>query len=382
MFKFAYTVMINQFIYLNITQNQVFMVKFLLSMAVALMATTAVAQAPSADELSKYSVRVDFVGDSIHYPTVGKSIVTYATEGSTATINIGEPTGLINLKAKYDEASTALTMYPQMAGMDDETYQYRMIVPASVKTQAPTAFGSATISGNLFDNMITYGPWNMILTSNFTDNKGVVYDKDISTCIFKPNCTVTLGVIEEDDANNYVYKKGAVQELRAYAEQTGKSVIVYNFDEMGGCLVINLNNNKSCTISSNDLVYKKNEKNVYKAFALAESTIGGEEVVKAENPDAAGVIEGGKQIKFGYVGLINTARYGYRGLYYQVNIALDNELDMPSGITDTQATKQVANVSYVNLAGMTSSTPFDGVNVKVIRYTDGSMNTQKVIVRK
>lgn len=358
------------------------MAKFLLSMAVALMATTAVAQAPSAEELSKYSVRVDFVGDSIHYPTVGKSIVTYATEGSTATINIGEPTGLINLKAKYDEASTALTMYPQMAGMDEETYQYRMIVPASVKTQAPTAFGNATISGNLFDNMITYGPWNMILTSNFTDNKGVVYDKDITTCIFKPNCTVSLGVIEEDDANDYVYKKGAVQELRTYAEQNGKGVIVYNFDEMGGCLVINLNNNKSCTISSNDLVYKKNEKNVYKAFALAESTIGGAEVVKAENPDAAGVIEGGKQIKFGYVGLINTARYGYRGLYYQVNIALDNELDVPSGITDTQAAKQVANVSYVNLAGMTSSTPFDGVNVKVIRYTDGSMNTQKVIVRK
>ena len=170
--------------------------------------------------------------------------------------------------------------------------------------------------------------------------------------------------------------------LRTYAEQTGQGVIVYNFDEMGGCLVINFNNNKSCTISSNDLVYKKNEKNVYKAFALAESTIGGVEVVKAENPDAAGVIEGGKQIKFGYVGLINTARYGYRGLYYQVNIALDNELDVPSGITDTQAAKQVANVSYVNLAGMTSSTPFDGVNVKVIRYTDGSMNTQKVIVRK
>ena len=41
------------------------MAKFLLSMAVALMATTAVAQAPSADELSKYSVRVDFVGDSL-----------------------------------------------------------------------------------------------------------------------------------------------------------------------------------------------------------------------------------------------------------------------------------------------------------------------------
>ena len=59
-----------------------------------------------------------------------------------------------------------------------------------------------------------------------------------------------------------------------------------------------------------------------------------------------------------------------------------NSICLPSGITDTQVAKQVANVSYVNLAGMTSSTPFDGVNVKVIRYTDGSMNTQKVIVRK
>ena len=73
------------------------MAKFLLAMAAALMATTAVAQAPSADEPSKYTVRVDFVGDSIHYPTVGKSIVTYATECSTATIIIGEPTGLFYL---------------------------------------------------------------------------------------------------------------------------------------------------------------------------------------------------------------------------------------------------------------------------------------------
>ena len=357
------------------------MAKLLLSMAVALMATTAVAQAPSAEELSKYSVRVDMIGDAINYPTVGKSIVSYATEGSTATISIAEPSGIVNLKANYNEATTAVTMYPQMAGMDEETYQYRMIVPASVKNLAPTAFGSATISGNLFDNMITFGPWNMIRTSNFTDNVGVVYAQDITTNIFKPNCTVSLGVIEEDDANDYVYKKGAVQEFSAYAEQNGKRLTVYNFDEMGGCLVINLDNNNSCTISSNDLVYKKNEKHVYNAFALAESTIGGEEVVKAENPDAVGVIEGGKQIKFGYVGLINTARYGYRGLYYQVNIALDNELDVPSGLTDTQAVKQVANVSYVNLAGMTSATPFDGVNVKVIRYTDGSIKTQKMIVR-
>jgi hypothetical protein len=40
---------------------------------------------------------------------------------------------------------------------------------------------------------------------------------------------------------------------------------------------------------------------------------------------------------------------------------------------------QVAGVKYVNMAGMTSDKPFDGVNVVVTTFNDGTTSTAKVI---
>ena len=37
------------------------------------------------------------------------------------------------------------------------------------------------------------------------------------------------------------------------------------------------------------------------------------------------------------------------------------------------------SVKYVNLSGMTSDKPFDGVNVKVVTRADGTTETSKVI---
>ncbi len=50
-----------------------------------------------------------------------------------------------------------------------------------------------------------------------------------------------------------------------------------------------------------------------------------------------------------------------------------------SAITTVDADKQVASVCYYNLAGIESGEPFDGVNIKVTRYTDGSADTQKIV---
>ena len=57
------------------------------------------------------------------------------------------------------------------------------------------------------------------------------------------------------------------------------------------------------------------------------------------------------------------------------------ELVVPTGINDvkTDAGKKVVSVSYVNVAGIESSTPFQGVNIVVTRYEDGSQTTTKVI---
>lgn len=52
--------------------------------------------------------------------------------------------------------------------------------------------------------------------------------------------------------------------------------------------------------------------------------------------------------------------------------------NIPTGVTDVNV-KTVAGVKYVNVAGMESNTPFDGVNIMVTSYTDGTHSAVKVI---
>lgn len=62
--------------------------------------------------------------------------------------------------------------------------------------------------------------------------------------------------------------------------------------------------------------------------------------------------------------------------YQLYPVAIDTNI--PTGIDDVNA-KTVAGVKYVNVAGMESSTPFDGVNIVVTTYTDGSVKAVKMV---
>ena len=50
-----------------------------------------------------------------------------------------------------------------------------------------------------------------------------------------------------------------------------------------------------------------------------------------------------------------------------------------TGVDDVNAVKAVKSVSYYNVAGMESATPFEGMNLVVTRYTDGTTSTSKVM---
>ena len=50
-----------------------------------------------------------------------------------------------------------------------------------------------------------------------------------------------------------------------------------------------------------------------------------------------------------------------------------------TAIENVDASKSIASVQYVNVAGQVSSTPFNGVNMVVTRYADGSTVTTKVV---
>lgn len=51
----------------------------------------------------------------------------------------------------------------------------------------------------------------------------------------------------------------------------------------------------------------------------------------------------------------------------------------PTGVEATRAAKTVASVTYYNLAGQPSPRPYNGLNLKVTTYTDGTRTTQKLL---
>ena len=53
--------------------------------------------------------------------------------------------------------------------------------------------------------------------------------------------------------------------------------------------------------------------------------------------------------------------------------------DVPTAINNICDVKQVVGVKYYNVAGIESDTPFQGVNIVVTRYSDGSTSTVKIL---
>ncbi len=69
------------------------------------------------------------------------------------------------------------------------------------------------------------------------------------------------------------------------------------------------------------------------------------------------------------------------GREYTVN-AIDLDLSNPivTSVADVTVERQVADVEYVNLAGQRSAKPWQGVNIVVTRYTDGTTRSTKAIM--
>ena len=65
--------------------------------------------------------------------------------------------------------------------------------------------------------------------------------------------------------------------------------------------------------------------------------------------------------------------------YYAVEDDGDPQITTSVMGVYTGDNKSVESVTYVNAQGMQSSKPFDGVNLVVTRYTDGTTSTTKVV---
>ena len=79
---------------------------------------------------------------------------------------------------------------------------------------------------------------------------------------------------------------------------------------------------------------------------------------------------------------LNSTDVGDYGMNTAAYFCMDKfqvEDNSVTAVEDNMVAKKVEGVKYVNLAGQTSSRPFDGVNVVVTSYTDGTVRTAKVV---
>ncbi len=67
--------------------------------------------------------------------------------------------------------------------------------------------------------------------------------------------------------------------------------------------------------------------------------------------------------------------------YYIAETVIEDELtsDVPTSIFGVEASRNVTGVKYYNMAGIESDVPFNGVNIMVTTYDDGSRSTTKIL---
>ena len=74
---------------------------------------------------------------------------------------------------------------------------------------------------------------------------------------------------------------------------------------------------------------------------------------------------------------------GATGKFYvaeqELNFSIDSSSEIITGIFDIDGAKQVVGVKYYNVAGIESDKPFEGINIVVTRYSDGSVVTRKEV---
>ncbi len=66
------------------------------------------------------------------------------------------------------------------------------------------------------------------------------------------------------------------------------------------------------------------------------------------------------------------------GSYMVYPFDLPNNPPVPTAINEFVALKQIVSVRYYNMMGMASNVPFEGINIMVTRYSDGSISTMKI----
>lgn len=374
------------------------MKKPLSAIGALMCALTAVASVPTADELANMTLGINRWGEtSIGSNTIGIA-PSSSVEGMWEISNFDRKIDYSTVKMSIaDDGSVSIA--PQMVGSDYDydTYEsiYYMLVPAESTEKAPMEFTNDRITGTYADGVITLDEWNIVkVNSNFSSNLGTLYSQNVNTLMMAPNTTVAMGIWDinlSDEWDFLGWNKIDVSEGEklAAAQQNELQLDVYNFDEVGACMTLTLDfDAMTATYTTGDVVFKTSG-STPRDYVLAKISprIMAEDEEVLDGPVVGSISEDLTTITFNDLATVRTDHPSlgwsdHGAPMHTLILTLDEPLENPevTAITDVHASAtQVANVKYVDMSGRVSNRAFDGVNIVVTTYTDGTTSISKVV---
>ena len=380
------------------------MKKFLLLAATTAMVASATAQVPCEGTLKLYwkvakdklpaalETRQGFGLNGKFYiqNKSTKSIEVYDQNGKTNEVL---PTGGMNTAISYDDAGNILvgnTAFPNSWSTDTTNLKIiaadgKSFKDVTIMADGAVVKGRCDFMGKASGNLL--GEDGGVLWLAGATNTGVV------------KVPVAEGIIDTDNVFEATVDGAAVTAstsivVNAYTDAEGNAKMLYvnrsanpvmlEGDETLTGTAITLPNKGGCngafpfSLGGYNLVAYPTLPNYLDGFAIAEA---GAEAAVVSHAAEFTVNPNGTQNNWINVEPVdaltaNVYQYVPGGYMAKYTFTLNKSI---TGVDNAVADKTVAGVKYYNLAGIESATPFSGVNVKVINYTDGSKKAVKVV---
>ncbi|MBR5435749.1 MAG: hypothetical protein IK120_02675 [Muribaculaceae bacterium] len=273
------------------------------------------------------------------------------------------------ITATVDFANSKLLIAPQVI-LTDDTYGDCDIASWVEKWYGLAIYRDKNIEVAINGNTLTFiSNWGIFINSGSQADK--YFEMSDNTVLTRANAEMEL------------LGKNAVAPTTVVVDvvQNDRNIAITNFGGFGQTV--------TATAYNDDTVYIPQQ--------VAYSYYNGTEVIDYQtwlvNPETntltGKIINNGKMTKekltFGPWGVFyknDSGSYsGYMFVSSTIRFTDGSTFDCMLGVDEVKVDKEVASTKYVNISGQESSRPFDGINVRVTTFTDGTTKAEKVFVR-
>lgn len=341
-------------------------------------AKKAPAKVSSASDLAGTYIETNVPYSSGAYISAGSTAVT--ASGNTLTFKnfagISDSYS-VDVKATVDAAKGTFSIPAGSGVYKSSSYGTCLMYAVSVENGNLYRDTTASIDGVIQSDgsMVITTPWACFITSG---SYAGYYISDLLfyRCFFNaPNATMKF-----TNAS-----KGAISSP-VYVEQTDSFAYVSNFAGYGVYVQVNKNEDSTVVVPRQEVLDAGSTNGVFHTLGFNTNTLSD----SVANIPGTGVGHPAEIDLNNYWTLFSTTGYWFnynsatRIYFSDANggVSTDTFFTYPhelTGVKDVTAQKVVAGKHYVNLQGQVSNEPFEGVNIVVTRYTDGSQSATKVL---